>query len=212
MTLVRRAAAAVSVVLALTAAAGCSEDTPRQDGPVVLQPGEAGEGNKRVDPDQVEPPADEFNDVDREFVEMMVPHHHQAVLMAELAKTRAKNEQVAGFAQRIGDTQKAEIDVLQAWLAARDLPKAALTPSGEHATHMAGMLTPEQLDELAAAKGTAFDKLFVERMIAHHQGAVAMADRALGDGIEAINRAFAGDVAASQTAEIERLRQIQKTL
>ena len=212
MTLVRRAVVAVSAVLVLTAAAGCSSDDAKRDGPVVLQPGEVGEGNKRVDASSIKPLEDEYNDADRDFVEMMVPHHHQAVLMAELASSRAEDDQVARFAQRIGDTQKGEIAVLQAWLEERDLPRASLTPTGEHAEHMAGMLTQAQLDELAAARGAAFDRLFVKRMIAHHEGAVAMADRALSDGSEAINRTFAADVAATQSAEITRLREILLTL
>lgn len=74
------------------------------------------------------------------------------------------------------------------------------------------MLTPAQLDELAAARGRAFDRLFVKRMIAHHEGAVEMADQTLSDGIDPVNRTFAADVAASQGAEITRLREILATL
>lgn len=201
----------VGVVLTLTVATACSGDE-KKDGPVVNVPGKVGESSKTVDPDDLKTPQDEFNDVDREFVEMMVPHHQQAVEMSALAAKHAKSSEVAGFAQRISDTQKAEIDVLQSWLETRDLPKAPLTPAGDHATHMEGMLTPEQLDELAAARGAAFDRLFVRRMIAHHEGALAMADRALSDGIDTTNRGFAADVAASQSAEVTRLQQILATL
>ncbi|SKB03181.1 DUF305 domain-containing protein [Aeromicrobium choanae] len=211
MTLVRRAVATVGVVLTLTVAAACSGDEEKS-GPVVNVPGKVGESSKTVDPDDLTTPQDEYNDVDREFVKMMVPHHQQAVEMSALAAKHAKDAAVAGFAQRISDTQKSEIDVLQGWLETRDLPKASLTPTGDHATHMDGMLTPEQMDELAAARGTAFDRLFVRRMIAHHEGALAMADQALSDGIDTTNRGFAADVAASQSAEVTRLQQILQTL
>ena len=212
MTLVRRAVAAVSVVLTLTAAAACSADEDEAGGPKVVVPGEPGESSKVVDADRIETPQDEYNDADRQFVEMMVPHHQQAVVMSALAPTRAKDAQVVAFASRISDTQKAEIDALQTWLEKRDLPKASLEATGDHATHMKGMLTPEQLDQLAAARGRAFDRLFVTRMIAHHEGAIEMADQVLSDGVDTTNRAFAGDVMAAQTAEVGRLQEILKSL
>lgn len=212
MTLVRRVVATVGVVLTLTVASACSGDDDQPDGPAVNVPGKVGESSRTVDPDDLTTPQDDYNEVDREFVEMMVPHHQQAVEMSALAAKHAKDPEVAGFAQRISDTQRTEIETMQTWLRDRDLPEAPLEATGEHATHMKGMLTPEQLDELAAARGTAFDKLFVRRMIAHHEGALAMADRALSDGIDTTNRGFAADVAASQSAEVARLNQILATL
>lgn len=212
MTLVRRVVATVGVVLTLTVASACSGDDDQPDGPAVNVPGKVGESSRTVDPDDLTTPQDDYNEVDREFVEMMVPHHQQAVEMSALAAKHAKDSEVAGFAQRISDTQRTEIETMQSWLRDRDLPEAPLEATGGHATHMQGMLTPEQLDELAAARGTAFDKLFVRRMIAHHEGALAMADRALSDGIDTTNRGFAADVAASQSAEVARLNQILATL
>ncbi|UUI67427.1 DUF305 domain-containing protein [Aeromicrobium duanguangcaii] len=202
----------MSAVLALTAAAGCSADEEKDSGAPIIVPGEVGESSKTVAPESLKTPKDDYNDVDREFVEMMVPHHQQAVEMSALAAKHARASEVKGFASRISDTQRAEIDALQGWLETRGLPKASTTPTGEHVTHMQGMLTPAQMDELAAARGRAFDRLYVKRMIAHHEGAIAMADEALSSGIDTVNRAFAGDVMASQSAEVTRLRDILLTL
>lgn len=200
-----------SAVIALGACSGGGDDSGAE-GSKVVAAGAPGEKNKAIDPSDVPSGNTDFNEVDTDFVEMMVPHHQQAVTMAALAKKYAKDARVAEFAARIGDTQRGEIEAMQAWLTARDLPKAPLEATGHHAMHMQGMLSEAELSELGTLRGSAFDTFYVEKMIGHHEGALTMADVALSEGTDPQNRVFAGDVATSQTVEIERLKGILASL
>lgn len=194
----RRALLTAGVVLAL---AGCGAPVP--EGPPVVVPGAPGEpaqvlsgaeAAERRSPVPVSP-------ADVEFVERMVPHHEQALRMAALAPTRAGDPGVRAMAERIAGVQGPEIAVLESWLARQE----GHGSHGEH-TGMPGMATPAQLDELAAATGPAFDRLFVARMIAHHEGALAMAAQVRAAGTDLFVAGFADDVVATQSADIDRLR------
>jgi uncharacterized protein (DUF305 family) len=177
----------------------------------VLVPGAPGESPAVVAPGEqgTLPNADMYSADDVEFVTAMVPHHAQALEMAELAPERAKDRRVKVMAERIAAGQGPEIDVLQAWLEAHDLPTA--DPDAEHDEHgmvgMVGMVTGEQMTQLLAADGEDFDRLFLTRMIAHHQGALAMADR-LGQGTHPLVMDMAKDVSATQTVEITRMQEV----
>ena len=177
----------------------------------VLVPGAPGESPAVVAPGEqgTLPNADLYSAEDVEFVTAMVPHHAQALEMAELAPDRAKDRRVEVMAERIAAGQGPEIDVMQAWLEAHDLPKA--DPDAEHDDHgtagMAGMVTGEQMTQLLAADGEDFDRLFLTRMIAHHQGALAMANR-LGQGTHPIVMDMAKDVSATQSVEITRMQEV----
>jgi len=148
----------------------------------------------------------------------MIGHHAQALEMTALLATRTASENMRKLAQRIDVSQADEIKMMQEWLTGR----RQAVPS-EHAHHaqgaklMPGMLTPEEMGRLAEAKGAEFDRLFLEYMIKHHAGALAMVQELFatpGAGQESEIFAFASDVDADQRMEIDRmggmLRELQK--
>lgn len=171
--------------------------------PPVIVPGRPGEeaesrpGTAIV----VDPP--QYNTVDTWYVQMMIPHHTQAVQMAALAQTRTEDPGVRAFADRIRSGQAAEIDVLKGWLQVRGLPDG----DHDHAT-MPGMQTEAAIRDLAAARGTAFDQLFVTMMTDHHEGAVEMSHRVLTGGTDLAVEELATAIAAEQAAEITRMRDL----
>jgi uncharacterized protein (DUF305 family) len=179
----------------------------------VLVPGSPGEEPAVVAPGEQGslPNADLYSDADVEFVTAMVPHHAQALEMAELAPERARDQRVKTMAGRIAAGQGPEIAVMQAWLASHGLPKA--DPDADHghdaegAEGMQGMVTGEQMTQLLASDGEQFDRLFLTRMIAHHAGALEMASR-LGQGTHPLVMDMAKDVAATQTVEIARMQEV----
>lgn len=199
---------------------------------VVVQPGRPGEPARTVAPEDYADAGDErrWNQADVDFMTHMIAHHLQALEISELAADRAEAEQVRAIASRIYDTQGAEIRALAAWLQERGQPVPAevaqldgsgpRAPGGGHGDHadhgehadMPGMLTPEQVAALKAASGAEFDRLFLEGMIQHHEGAVDMSVEALTNGSDARAEELATDIGAGQTAEIGRLQDILDSL
>jgi uncharacterized protein (DUF305 family) len=206
-----RSVAVAVIGLALAAAlVGCSDDEPAAaPKATVLAPGKPGEPNQTltVGPTSPRPPvAEEIT-----FVQMMIPHHQQALEMASLAPKQAANAQVKALAERIEAGQGAEISAMQSWLR-----KHGKTPA-KHGAHggssatphtMPGMATPAQLKQLQAAQGAEFDRLFLNLMITHHHGALTMAQQALGKGGDVVVQELAKDVVISQQGEINRMRDI----
>lgn len=178
----------------------------------VLVPGAPGEEPAVVAPGEqgALPNPDMFSPEDVEFVTAMVPHHSQALEMAELAPERAEDARVKAMAERIAAGQGPEIEVMQAWLVKHDLPKAD-TAAGHGGHQMRGMVTGEQMTQLLAAEGEQFDRLFLTRMIAHHEGALEMANR-LGQGTHPVVMDMAKDVSASQSFEIARMQEVLSDL
>lgn len=197
-------------------ARGSGEDVDRSAADVtVLQPGSPGEPAATVGPEETLG-EDEWNHADVAFMQMMVPHHGQALVMARLAEDRAHSPSVRALARRIRGAQGPEIIMMAAWLDERgiDVPKAAETPSDyDHGGHghsgMQGMLSEEEMEQLRSASGRRFDRLFLDGMIAHHQGAVDMAEVVAREGVDVRVSELAADVAAGQTAEIQRMRELQ---
>jgi uncharacterized protein (DUF305 family) len=157
-----------------------------------------------------------YNDVDVEFAQRMIPHHQQAVGMAELAADRAGSAEVEALAEQIRAGQDQEIaqltGLLQAWGA--KLPDSGSGGSGHGG--MAGMdhsqmggTAPEQMEQLRTASGTAFDAVFLEMMVEHHRGAITDAQRELDAGADPEARQLAAKIKADQTAEIDRMRRLQ---
>ncbi|MEU9852303.1 DUF305 domain-containing protein [Streptomyces sp. NPDC047974] len=144
-----------------------------------------------------------FNDADVMFAQMMIPHHEQALEMAELADGRAEDADVKKIVAAIEKAQDPEILKMKAWLKGWGKPESA---GMNHA--MAGMMSDQDMKDLAAAKGKDFDRTFAELMIAHHEGAVEMAKAEQKDGGNAEAKALAGEVVTAQTAEIAELRKI----
>lgn len=195
-------------------AAGETADDTKDTKGALLQPGEPGEPNATRDPGDVEP-EEQFSHSDAAFVQMMIPHHAQAIVMSELAKKRASDRRVKVMADRIRAAQGPEILAMAAWLEERnlDVPSAAEDPSEwDHSEHghnaMHGMLTHEQLDRLKAARGREFDRVFLRGMIQHHRGAIAMADDAAPESSDVRASEMMGEVAAVQSGEIARMRDL----
>lgn len=145
-----------------------------------------------------------YSDDELMFASMMIPHHEQAVAMSELALENTTNPDVIALATAIRDAQGPEITQMQSWLDQSDY-------SGTHAGHMdmGGMLSDEEIAELAIAKGAAFDRLFLEGMIAHHEGAIEMASMIKDSTNSEVKKLF-NNIVSSQSAEIEAMKALLK--
>jgi uncharacterized protein (DUF305 family) len=219
----RTTALLASVAGLLLGLSACSED--RADPPAVgrspsappapvpeLQPGAPGEDTTTRPPGEPVDEPDAVHD-DVAFMQMMVLHHRQALDLAGLVSgDRTDNRELALAAQRIRAAQSAEILLMAQWLTERsvDVPAAdADAAEYDHAQHghagMQGMLSEARFREVAAAEGTTFDRLFVESMVEHHEGAIAMARYVLSHGVDPRVNELATDIVAEQGAEIARL-------
>jgi uncharacterized protein (DUF305 family) len=151
--------------------------------------------------------ADGFNDTDVAFAQMMIPYHEQALDMARLADGRASDTEIKKIAAAVEKAQDPEIRTMKGWLSAWKQPTAvASMPGMDH--DGAGMMTDADMKELEAMKGVAFDKMFAEMMIEHHEGAIEMAEDERKNGGNAGARKLAGEVVTAQTAEVEQLEEI----
>ena len=150
---------------------------------------------------------DGFNPADTMFAQMMIPHHEQAIEMAGMALDPATGAgpDVLALAEAIAAAQDPEIAEMTALLEGWGEP-VAMDEGMDHSGMMSGMLTVEDLDALAALRGPDFDRAWLEAMIAHHEGAVAMAEDALADGESAEVRDLAERIVAAQAAEIAEMR------
>lgn len=140
---------------------------------------------------------------DVHFMQMMMGHHAQALVMAEMAPTHSSNEMLQRLAEKIDISQRDEIAMMAQWL--RERGQAVPTEEQMLAMHMPGMLTPAQLRQLDRARGREFDELFLTLMIQHHEGAIVMVDELFaspGAGQDSDIFRFATDVAADQGDEI----------
>ncbi|SCL35461.1 Uncharacterized conserved protein, DUF305 family [Micromonospora nigra] len=189
-----------------TAAPVAATTTPATGGPVVIVPGRPGEaavtrpaGEARADA----PPR--HNTLDTWYVRMMIPHHEQALEMAQLAAGRAADPRISALADRIRASQAPEIGVLRAWLTERGLSAEV---AGHDHRAMRGMQSPEAMSRLAAARGVEFDRMFVRMMTDHHRGAVQMSVDLLGVGADQRLQEFANSVATEQNVEIDRMRDL----
>jgi len=149
------------------------------------------------------------NDADVTFAQDMIPHHQQAVVMAEMAADQADSEEVRQLAADIQAAQGPEIDTMSGWLESwgEDVPEdMSGMDAGMAMGDMPGMMTTEQMDELMSASGAAFDQMFLTMMIAHHEGAIEMArtEQAEGENPDAVD--LAAQIEAQQTAEIATMR------
>ena len=141
------------------------------------------------------------------FAENMIPHHRQALEMTALAPNRTGTALVRAVAGQIALTQRPEITIMSDWLAAlgRPVPAGHAHRGGRDGY---GMATEQELKALRAAKGAAFDRLFLELMIRHHEGAVKMAGEQLAGGTDQRMTLMARDVSAGQSIEAGRMRKI----
>ncbi len=181
----------------------------RDDGTVELQPG--GPGDPVRTATAAPEPFPSLNPGDIAFLQQMVPHHQQALVLTDLAALHARSRSVRALAERIAVTQAPEISLMESWLADAGTP---LGHDGHDADHsaMAGMLTEAQLDALAAARGARFDELFLRGMIAHHRGALTMAREVIGEGRNQRVKELATDIIAGQSAEIARMDAVLRAI
>ncbi len=139
----------------------------------------------------------------------MIVHHASAIAMAKLAEQRAGSPQIKDLAERIEQAQAPEIQTMSGWLRSWNQPVpdlAAAISGGEHGGgHSAGM-DPADLAKLTAAKGGEFDRMFLEMMTEHHQGAVDMAKTEQANGKYPPAQQLAAEIVRTQTAEIEEMR------
>jgi uncharacterized protein (DUF305 family) len=205
-------AAVLGAVLALGPLAACSTTPPppSNPGPVIV-PGKPGEEASTIPPGQATGiQTEEPNDADKQFIQNMIVHHEQAVWMSDLAPSRASSTDVKGLASRISDVQGLEIDAMNRWLSKHAIPTVNPTAPGHESmgdhSSMPGMATQEQLQQLENAKGTDFDTLWLRLMIAHHQGALTMAEEVRQKGVDTRVQEIADDVVVEQTDEIQRMQ------
>jgi uncharacterized protein (DUF305 family) len=140
----------------------------------------------------------------------MIGHHSQALEMTALLQSRTTSEQMRRLALRIEVSQADEIKMMKSWLDSRGVSAPDAHAQHMHgATLMPGMLTADEMTRLAGSRGPAFDRLFLESMIKHHEGALVMVKELFstpGAGQESAIFAFASEVDADQRMEINRMR------
>lgn len=146
-------------------------------------------------------------DADIMFLDMMIPHHAQAVEMSKLASTNGASPTVQQLADAIAAKQEPEIQQMQSWLDQAHAPNMM----GDGHMSMSGLLSASQMKQLAAARGGEFDRLYVEGMIGHHQGAIQMAQQVIDAGGSTVVISLAKKIVAAQTAEITRMQSMLKS-
>ena len=163
----------------------------------------------RMGPEIVIPKGALYTKADVEFMQMMIAHHAQAIVMAKLAETNSTNAQLLKLSRKIDQSQMPEIQIMQDWL--RRYNQFAPDTASWHDVRMEGMLTDQELAEMNKARGVQFDRLFLVGMIKHHAGAIKMVDelfKSPGAGQEVDANVFANDVVAAQTAEIGIMKRL----
>ncbi|MDS1271111.1 DUF305 domain-containing protein [Lipingzhangella sp. LS1_29] len=218
-----------TALIAATTLTACGDTTSDGDAAPVLAPGSPGETASPATEEDIAAGATdaEANETDVEFLVMMIVHHEQAVEMGDLAADRAESSDIESIAERISVAQGLEIESMEEWLEtnifgpARDNPRhqnyCGIDQQHDGAPHhgadcqlvehgdMPGMATDAEMAELEDAEGEDFDELFVELMIAHHEGGVDMAEEAISSGQHTQIRDMANDMMAEQLAEITRM-------
>ena len=153
------------------------------------------------------PPGALYTEADVRFMQGMIAHHAQAIHMSRMAESRGASPRLVRFAQKIDLSQAGEIEQMQGWLRAHG--QFAPDTSSWRTMTMHGMLTQEELARLEAARGRDFDRLFLEYMIRHHEGALVMVADLLASPRAAQDvdvSVLANDVESTQTAEIGMMR------
>ncbi|MGL5816336.1 MAG: DUF305 domain-containing protein [Phycicoccus sp.] len=206
---------AVAVVLAL---AGCTDDDarlPAATGPSpsvpVLQPGEPGQPNRTLTGPEATPAVTPTaSAADTRFLQEMIVHHSQAVVMVEAVLPDLTDAQVTSIASRIADEQQPEIRSMSTWLEGRGqpVPPEATNPNlVDHDSHsMPGMASEAEVQRLAAATGVAADRLFLTLMIRHHQGALSMVERHAPNSSDVQVEKTAAEIFSTQSKQIGQLQ------
>lgn len=198
----------VGVILCLNPHASHAQQGNGSAAPAVVQPGAPGQPSKTL-PSSTRASLPPIAEEDVAFMQGMIMHHSQAVEMTALIPSHTENKELRALGARISSSQSDEIKFMQRWLATRKQPLALPMENMDMAKDamplMPGMLSPRQMEALRNAKGTEFDRLFLEGMIQHHGGALTMVKELFdtaGAGQDAEIFDFATDADNSQRAEI----------
>ncbi|MFG3542104.1 DUF305 domain-containing protein [Streptomyces clavifer] len=199
-SLVRRTAAvatSAAAALVLAACGGNGDSSAGHDGHSKESPSASASASQG-----------QQNAADVAFAKGMIPHHRQAVEMADLAPSRAGSAEVKALAEQIKKAQDPEIKTLSGWLTSwgEEVPAEGAMDHSEHG--MSGMMTAEDMDKLKDSSGKAFDTAFMEMMIKHHEGAVSMAETEKADGSYEPAKKMADAIITSQTAEITQMDEL----
>ena len=182
----------------------------------IIQPGAPGEVSKKLAPELASNIAGtSYVEADIKFLQGMIVHHEQAILMSSFASRRTNNKTILDLAKRIDVSQEDEINFMENWLAQRDI--ALINKSEKHHMHMhmVGMASPKDLDNLKKSDSTDFDRLFLQLMIKHHDGAIEMVKELKqypGSANDPIFNEFVSDLINDQSVEIERMNIIAVNL
>jgi uncharacterized protein (DUF305 family) len=208
-TVVKTVIAAAAAAAALTVA-GCSDNTSNTStsptssstGMTGSMPGmDHGGSSASAAPSATRT---DFNDADVMFLQMMYPHHAQAIEMAKLVPGRSQNQQVITLAQNIEKAQGPEMTQMTSLL--QSFGKPAPTADSGHMAGMPGMMSTEQMNALTGLSGAAFDRMWLQMMIDHHTGAITMSNTELRDGTNPDAKKMAEAIIANQQAEISQMQ------
>ncbi|MGK8507194.1 DUF305 domain-containing protein [Nocardia asiatica] len=190
----------VIVAAAAIALMGCG-DGDDQGGTAGTTPGETMPGTTP----QAQP---DYNETDVRFLQMMYPHHAQAVQMADMVPSRSQNQQVLDLAAAVKAAQEPEMAQISALLQQFGKP----APTEDHGMpgmpEMPGMMSPEGMASLQSMSGSDFDRMWLSMMIEHHRGAIEMAQTELANGKNPEARKLAETVISTQQAEIDQMQRM----
>lgn len=190
------AAMSLALGLVLTGCAGGSDDSsmPGMD-----------HGNSSPSASSTADDAGAANEADVMFASMMIAHHEQAIEMSDMVLSKSGvDEQVTALAQQIKDAQGPEIEQMQSWLE----DWGAEPSDTSEMQHGDGMMSMDDMTALQDADGAEASRLFLEQMIAHHEGAISMAETEVADGQNADAVALAQNIVDAQTAEIATMQEL----
>jgi uncharacterized protein (DUF305 family) len=197
MTLTARVTAVLAALAAALFLSSCGNSTSeaRDDQPQADQPVITGQ------------PAG-YNADDVAFATNMIPHHQQAVDLAELVSDRTTNAQLVALANQISAAQQPEINVMKVLLVQWNENPDANSGHAGHGNTMQGMVDEATMTQLASLNDAEFDKLWLESMISHHQGAIEMAKAEIANGDNVDAKSLAENIVTTQEAEIGQMKQM----
>jgi len=156
--------------------------------------------------------SESHNTADLTFATDMIPHHAQAIEMADMALAQAGSEPVVDLAQQIKAAQDPEIEQMTAWLETWGEPTPDNAMPGTDPGEMPGMMSAQDMEQMSALHGAAFDRMWLQTMTEHHEGAITMAESEVETGENADAQALAQNIIDAQTAEIETMTGLLENL
>ena len=182
----------------------------------IIQPGMPGSPSKILDADEATKISNtSYISADVEFLQGMIVHHEQAIVMSNMADERTNNKTIIDLAKRIDVSQEDEINFMESWLKQRNEYMDKMQDKHHMHMGMVGMATPKQLNDLRNSNSTDFDRLFLQLMITHHDGALEMVEELKkypGNAYDPVLNEFVSDLVNDQGVEIERMNGILVSL